>query len=100
MKQNSVVQLSEDVKKILIYERALPGFDSHWYTSNNVVALQRVLNEGGWAGDRAIYLDGMWGPETINALREYQRSKGIEQTGEVDADTKRALSEDGVNFDR
>lgn len=96
--QNSVVKLSEEAKTILIEKRAL--LDHGFYTRKNVAAVQKFLTDGGWGGERGIFADGFVGPETIRALQKYQSSKDIEPTGEIDANTKRALTEDGVEFDR
>ncbi len=55
--------------------------------------LQHSLMQGGYAVDAA---DGVWGPRTSAAVREFQRVKGLKQTGQADAATLEAL---GVNAD-
>jgi len=55
--------------------------------------LQHSLIQGGYAVDAA---DGVWGPRTTAALREFQRVKGLESTGRADARTLAAL---GVTVD-
>jgi peptidoglycan hydrolase-like protein with peptidoglycan-binding domain len=55
--------------------------------------LQHSLIQGGYAVDAA---DGVWGPKTSAAVREFQRMKGLKQTGQADAATLEAL---GVNAD-
>jgi peptidoglycan hydrolase-like protein with peptidoglycan-binding domain len=55
--------------------------------------LQHSLIQGGYAVDAA---DGVWGPKTAAAVREFQRVKGLKQTGQGDAATLEAL---GVSAD-
>lgn len=50
--------------------------------------LQHSLIQGGYAIDAA---DGIWGPKTTAAVREFQRMKGLEPTGTADAKTLAAL---------
>ena len=50
--------------------------------------LQHSLIQGGYAVDAA---DGVWGPKTSAAVREFQRMKGLKQTGQADAATLEAL---------
>ena len=55
--------------------------------------LQHSLIQGGYAVNAA---DGVWGPQTSAAVREFQRMKGLKQTGQADAATLEAL---GVTAD-
>jgi peptidoglycan hydrolase-like protein with peptidoglycan-binding domain len=55
--------------------------------------LQHSLIQGGYAINAA---DGVWGPQTSAAVREFQRMKGLKQTGQADAATLEAL---GVTAD-
>jgi peptidoglycan hydrolase-like protein with peptidoglycan-binding domain len=55
--------------------------------------LQHSLIQGGYAVDAA---DGVWGPKTSAAVREFQRVKGLKPTGQGDAATLDAL---GVTVD-
>jgi len=55
--------------------------------------VQHSLIQGGYAVDAA---DGIWGPKTAAALREFQRAKGLEATGRPDSKTLAAL---GVPLD-
>ena len=50
--------------------------------------LQHSLIQGGYAVDAA---DGVWGPKTAAAVREFQRVKGLDQTGRPDPATLEAL---------
>jgi peptidoglycan hydrolase-like protein with peptidoglycan-binding domain len=50
--------------------------------------LQHSLMQGGYAVDAT---DGVWGPRTAAALREFQRVKGLQPTGRPDAQTLAAL---------
>jgi len=48
-----------------------------------ISSLQEKLNEEG--NDLAV--DGIWGPETQAALSNYQQEKGLDDTGQLDAET-------------
>lgn len=53
-----------------------------------VRSVQQSLNRRGFdAGP----VDGQWGPSTENALRDFQRSNGLAQTGNLDDRTLSAL---------
>jgi peptidoglycan hydrolase-like protein with peptidoglycan-binding domain len=54
--------------------------------------LQHSLIQGGYAVDAA---DGVWGPKTAAAVREFQRVRGLEQTGRADRATLEALGVTG-----
>jgi len=56
--------------------------------SSTVRMLQHSLMQGGYAVDAA---DGVWGPKTAAALREFQRVKGLQPTGRPDPQTLTAL---------
>ena len=53
-----------------------------------VQALQRQLNAAGAQLDP----DGIYGPQTREALLAFQRARGLQPTGELDGATQRALS--------
>ncbi|HYF58667.1 MAG TPA: peptidoglycan-binding domain-containing protein [Burkholderiaceae bacterium] len=53
-----------------------------------VRSLQHALMQGGYAVRSA---DGVWGAETVAALREFQRVRGLPVTGRPDARTMAAL---------
>jgi peptidoglycan hydrolase-like protein with peptidoglycan-binding domain len=40
-------------------------------------------------------IDGVMGPQTQKALKEFQKSKGLEETGRVDQETRQALLSGG-----
>jgi peptidoglycan hydrolase-like protein with peptidoglycan-binding domain len=44
--------------------------------------------------------DGVWGPKTESALRNFQTQNGLEVTGRLDEPTARALGIDGAAMDR
>lgn len=52
-----------------------------------VRSVQQSLNQRGYD----VAVDGIWGPNTENALRRFQQANGFAQTGEVDARTASAL---------
>jgi peptidoglycan hydrolase-like protein with peptidoglycan-binding domain len=51
-------------------------------------SVQHALMQGGYAVRAA---DGVWGPATADALREFQRVRGLPSTGRPDASTLAAL---------
>ena len=61
---------------------------SYEYHPNLVRSVQKALVAG---GARGIVADGRWGPKSREALREFQRRKGLTVNGEVDEPTFRAL---------
>jgi membrane-bound lytic murein transglycosylase B len=60
-------------------------------TSDQVRQVQQKLDESGFRAGRA---DGVLGRETQEALRDFQKQKGLQQTGRPDNETLSAL---GVN---
>lgn len=56
--------------------------------------LQQALNEAG----HDIQVDGIWGPETQSAVREFQQDQGIEATGEPDEQTFAMLGLDPMQI--
>jgi len=58
------------------------------YASNYdplVVDVQRVLQREGHYAHAHHQTDGIYGPETADAIRSYQRTKGLPITGQMDA---------------
>lgn len=53
-----------------------------------VMKIQESLNAQGLLKSRA---DGVWGPRTAKALRQYQNANGLKASGKVDADTLNKL---------
>jgi peptidoglycan hydrolase-like protein with peptidoglycan-binding domain len=58
-------------------------------SSNQVMQLQQALQQHGFYRNGRI--DGLMGPKTRTALRDFQRSKGLSATGRVDQQTVAAL---------
>ncbi|MBE0503768.1 MAG: peptidoglycan-binding protein [Desulfuromonadales bacterium] len=56
--------------------------------SKTVNEMQKALNEKGYAVGR---VDGVVGPQTTNALRDFQRKEGLSATGQPDQQTLKAL---------
>lgn len=56
--------------------------------------LQQALNEAG----HDIAVDGMWGPETQSAVRQFQQQLGLQATGEPDQQTLAALGVDATQM--
>jgi peptidoglycan hydrolase-like protein with peptidoglycan-binding domain len=53
--------------------------------------VQQALNKDGFKVGRA---DGRWGPETENAVKQFQQSKQIEPSGQLDQQTMADLGLD------
>lgn len=58
--------------------------------------LQQALQSHGFYRDGQV--DGIWGPQTAAALREYQQSQGLDASGEATSETLASLGigEDGM----
>jgi peptidoglycan hydrolase-like protein with peptidoglycan-binding domain len=50
--------------------------------------LQRALVANG----ENVRVDGVMGPETVTALRDYQQQHGLQPTGQMDAQTRTSLN--------
>jgi peptidoglycan hydrolase-like protein with peptidoglycan-binding domain len=62
-----------------------------------VRGIQRRLRQNGFYSGR---VDGVWGPATQNALLQFQRSRGLEATGQLNPTTISALGFDPNNLSR
>lgn len=56
--------------------------------AGQVMAMQQRLNEQGFSAGR---IDGLWGPDTSAAVRNFQQRNGLRRTGQLDQGTLRAL---------
>lgn len=65
-------------------DRVLHFVPGHFMTGDDVAELQRRLNQLGFDSGRP---DGMFGPLTDTAVREFQRSVGVEADGTSGPDT-------------
>jgi peptidoglycan hydrolase-like protein with peptidoglycan-binding domain len=54
-------------------------------TGDDVAQLQRFLLAAGFDDDGRLVVDGDFGPSTRSALKDWQESLGLEETGRVDA---------------
>ena len=57
-------------------------------TSGQVRQIQEALNREFWAG---LVVDGVWGPQTQDALERFQAQSGLPVTGVPDTLTEQAL---------
>jgi peptidoglycan hydrolase-like protein with peptidoglycan-binding domain len=64
--------------------------DANGMTKDDRQALQQGLTELGFDTDG---VDGVIGPNTQNAIRDYQRSRGLPITGEPSLDLLRSLDQ-------
>jgi len=59
---------------------------------SEVRAAQIALSDRGFSTGST---DGVWGPSTESAVRQFQRSRGLAQTGTLDRETRLALGMTG-----
>jgi len=57
-------------------------------TSPTVRMAQQALNDRGYNAGSA---DGVWGPDTANAVRRFQQAQGLPDSGTLDTQTLSAL---------
>src|SRR5690349_15132739 len=57
-------------------------------TSSTVRMAQQALNDRGYNAGSA---DGVWGPDTANAVRRFQQAQGLPDSGTLDSQTLSAL---------
>jgi phage tail tape-measure protein len=57
-------------------------------TSPTVRMAQQALNDRGYDAGNA---DGVWGPDTANAVRRFQQAQGLPDSGALDTQTLSAL---------
>ena len=57
-------------------------------SSDDVSKLQQALNDNG----ESIKVDGVMGPQTQSALRDYQQKNGLQASGELDSQTRQKLN--------
>jgi N-acetylmuramoyl-L-alanine amidase len=69
-------------------DRVLSYVPGHLMTGDDVAELQRRLNQLGFSSGR---VDGMFGPQTDTALREFQQGVGVTADGTCGPDTFRAF---------
>jgi peptidoglycan hydrolase-like protein with peptidoglycan-binding domain len=68
-----------------------PAVIAYYQEGPCVAALQRLLNaEPPYAG---IYHDGIFGPQTLAATRQFQASHGLPPNGKAGAETTKVLSQ-------
>lgn len=63
------------------------GMQPDQMSEDDVRKLQQALADQG----QDVDVDGIWGPNTQTALREFQRQQGIDATGQPDQETLSAL---------
>ncbi len=59
-------------------------------TSEQVESVQSTLAQEGYN----ITVDGVWGPRTADAVRQFQQANNLDVTGQIDAQTLSALNLD------
>jgi peptidoglycan hydrolase-like protein with peptidoglycan-binding domain len=55
---------------------------------STVRSAQAALNDQGYSVGE---VDGLWGPQTLSAVRRFQADKGLAQSGTLDSSTLAAL---------
>lgn len=71
--------------------RNAPAASTQALSQERIREVQQALNDNG----SHIGVDGVWGPNTRRALRDFQRSKGLDATGRLDSQTVAALNVPG-----
>jgi len=56
--------------------------------SDDVLKLQQALNDNG----ESVKVDGVMGPNTEKALRDYQQKNGLQASGQLDSQTRQKLN--------
>lgn len=69
-----------------------PGSSAQSLSSDQIREVQQALKD---KGHDVGAIDGMWGPQTENALKEYQQAEGMSASGELDAQTLSSLGVSG-----
>jgi Ni/Co efflux regulator RcnB len=69
--------------------------DAQGLSRTNVRQVQRALDKDGF---KAGPTDGRWGNETQNAVKQFQQSKQIQATGQLDQQTVADLGLDASKF--
>lgn len=70
------------------------GMSSQKLSSDQVRQVQEELAERG----HQIDVDGIWGPKTQQALRDFQKEQGMQETGQLNQQTASALGLSGQSF--
>lgn len=68
---------------------AQPMHSQQGVSSDTIRQVQQVLQD---KGHNVGPIDGIYGPKTASALREFQRDQGLSATGRVDQQTLASLS--------
>ena len=63
-----------------------------------VVEIQRVLQKGGYYDHDHHQTDGIYGPETAQAIRSYQTANGLEVTGRINSQLLTAMGITAPNY--
>lgn len=66
------------------------------WDQSRVRDLQQSLKDAG----HDLTVDGQWGPETEQALRDFQRDEGLDASGRPDGETMAALGGQDIDSDR
>ena len=69
-------------------DRTASGRSMQALSPQRVRTVQQALNDNG----STIDVDGVWGPNTRRALRDFQQSKGLDATGQLNRETVAALN--------
>lgn len=76
------------VKNELIYDPAMRDLSSRNGSHMQVIAMQQALKDKGFDPGP---VDGIEGPKTASALKDYQKSENVTMTGKLDATTAAKL---------
>lgn len=66
------------------------GVDATTSSNAQVESVQASLAQEGYN----VSVDGVWGPQSVEALRQFQQANNLDATGQIDAQTLAALNVD------
>lgn len=73
-----------------IETQANVDIDTTASSNAQVESVQASLAQEGYA----VSVDGVWGPQSAEALRQFQQANNLDATGQIDAQTLAALNVD------
>ena len=80
---------------VLVVALSLPGFAGAQSAKDEAAAAARTKLITSVQAELGVPVDGKMGPATHDAIEEFQRSKGIDPSGQLDKKTVTALGLDG-----
>ncbi len=89
MNGNGRVSDVDDLPATLQREKAMPNSQNNLSDRQSIMDAQQALVSQGFP----LVIDGAVGPNTTQAIRQYQSRNGLPSTGTLDPDTMRSLKQ-------